>query len=316
MPGDPNYTPPGGVPGGSVLTHRGSSQREAQRGTVTPTTPTTPGTTTPPPATGAATPSIPSLNAANLPNVDLSWFDPIKKNALDDAQRRALHLGSLSGAVNSGGFIPGVTEELGKVGAQYDAQKGGMMFQAQQAAADRILDQYKFDNSQQLQKWIKEHEFELQRYGIDQNVLLGRFQAEQQARAAGYAADASAGAAQYAADASRYGNTLDFIRGMYGINADYGLGQDRLGFDFWNAGNANALGWGNLGYNYWDSAQNRAMQDQFNQRNYDLGVYGINRDVYGMDQAQQRYLMDLLWRQSPGGMLSTPGFQLPGQFPY
>jgi hypothetical protein len=109
---------------------------------------------------------------------------------------------------------------------------------------------------------------------------------------------------------------LDYMQGMAGIGANYGLGQDRLGFDYYNANQNYDLGRGQLGYNYWNSGQQRAYDDMFNQRGYDLGVYGINRDVYGMDQAQQRYLMDLMWRMSPGGQMGGGYFPTPGMFPY
>lgn len=244
------------------------------------------------------------------------WLDPVQQDAMDRIARQLRHEGSLTGATNSGGFIPGMTEALAPVANQFAAQKGQLMYQDQQAKADRLLDQYKFDNTLQLQQWIETNKNELERYGIDQNVLLGRYNADAGVKSAGIGASASANAARYGADASRYNAELDYRQGMAGIGANYGLGQDRLGYDYYNANQNYDLGKNQIGYNYWNSGQQRQYDDMFNQRGYDLGVYGVNRDVYGMDQAQQRYLMDLMWRMSPGGQMGGGYFPSPGVFPY
>ena len=252
-----------------------------------------------------------------LPQSDVGeWLDPVFQDTMDKMTRQLRHEGSISGATNSGGFIPGIAEKLSPVANQFAAMKGDIGFKDQQAKADRLLDKYKFDNEQQLTAWIEKNQQELQRYGIDQNVLLGRYSADQGLAGASAGASASMYGADAAANASRNNAWLDYMQGMSGIGANYGLGQDRLGYDYYNSNQNYGLGQQQLGYNYWNSDQGRQYENTYNQRGYDLGMTGINRDVYGMDQAQQRYLMELMWKMSPGGQMGGGYFPTSGVFSY
>lgn len=249
------------------------------------------GTATPPAATttGTGTPSVPGANtntgtttgqfgAPNntttfdpnvLPSSNVgSWLDPVQQDAMDRLTRQLRHEGSLTGATNSGGFIPGMAEKLAPVANQFAAQKGQLMFQDQQAKADRLLDKYKFDNAQQLQSWIEQNRQELERYGIDQNVLLGRYNADKQIQAAGIGARASTAAARYGADASRYNSLLDYLSSQYSTDANYDLGMGNLGLGFYNAGNQYNLG-----------LYGADIDRENNMMNYLSRIYGMSPDM-------------------------------------
>ena len=207
-------------------------------------------TATPPPSptTGGNDPSgLPNatgtpLDLNSLNNVNVDYLDKPYQDALDAVSRKATHMGALTGAVNSGGFIPGLTEALSPIANQFAAQKGETLFKAQQANADRVLDKYKFDNAQQLEQWIAEHKMDLDKYGIDQNVLLGQFQSRNALAGAQAGANASTTAAQIGADASKYNAYLDYVNQKYGIDVNRELGQGQLGLGYYNAGNNYSLG--------------------------------------------------------------------------
>lgn len=265
----------GGTPGlgqGAPSTPTGGTRPRTPT-TTTPTTPTAPATPSAPATpTGGATPGQPPAEGLQSPD-DLSWFDKIQQDALDAARRQGTHLASLTGAVDSGGFVPGMQEEFNRLVNQFGAQKGAMMFEAQQNAAARILDKYKFDNAQDLQKWIKENEFALTQAGIDAGILTARYSADAQRDAAQSAASAAGEAAMYSADAARYNALLD-----------YQLGQQRLGFDRYATDQGNAINWGQLGLGF---------QNSNNQ--YNLGLYGT-------DVAREANIMDYMnrfWANGP-----------------
>lgn len=115
------------------------------------------------------------------------------------------------------------------------------------------------------------------KFALEQKGIdVERYKADQAYRAALAQANAMGSAAQYGADAAKYNADLD-----------YRLGTQRLGYD-----------------------------NIFNQRQYDLGVLGINRDIYQGDQGDRFRWANLLWNMSPDARLSGPNFNLPDMFPY
>lgn len=263
---------------------------------------------TTPPAT-APQPTVPlTLDPSMLsPEVDLSYLDPVYQDALEKVREQMMHAGSITGAIDSGGFGQSLSEGMAPLANQFAAQKGQLYYQAQQANADRILDRYKFDNTQDLEKFLAQNKNDLERYGIDQNVLLQRWLQENRAQLEREGFDVQKWIAEMQgkyglegariqADAAGAAAAASSSAAKYNADLDYQLGMSRLGYDFWNS---------KQGYTY---------DDIFNKRNYDLGVLGINRDIYGMDQAQWRYLIDSMYRQSPDARLSM--VNLPGMMPY
>lgn len=257
-----------------------------QSGGSTSTTTTSGGQTSAPNNSTTFDPNVlPSSNVG-------SWLDPVMNDTMDRLARQLRHEGSLTGATNSGGFIPGMTEALAPVANQFAAQKGQLMYQDQQAKADRLLDKYKFDNTQQLQQWIETNKNELEKYGIDQNVLLGRYNADAGVKAAGIGASASSSAARYGADASKYNSLLDYLSSTYGTDANYNLGMGNLGLGFFNAGNQYNLG-----------LYGADIDRENNMMNYLSRIYGLGPDflrlLAGSDPSQ------LIPGMSPGNTVTV-----------
>ena len=251
----------------------------------------------------------PDFDATTLRMANVDYLDPVYKDAMDEVRRQMMQTGAMSGQIDSGGFGSSMAKGLAPIANQFAAQKGQLQFQAQQANADRLLDKYKFDNADDLQRWLAENEATLTREGIDKNIVLQKWVTENKAQL------------------EREG--YDVQKWIADLNAKTGLAQAQLGAEAahasagassaaarYNADLDYKLGTAQLGYNFWNSDQSRQYDDRFNQRGYDLGVQGINRDVYGMDQTQLRYLMDLMYRQSPDARLNGNTIQLPGMTPY
>lgn len=192
-----------------------------------------------------------------------------------DLDRYMRHNAALTGAIDNGGFGSTYGREMGRLIGQQGAELGDKAFQARESAMDRLLQANQFKNSFELDKWAKANEQALQKYGIDRNELVARYSADQGLKGAKYGADAASSAANASAAASRYNADLD-----------YQLGTQRLSYD-----------------------------DIFNKRAYDLGVFGINRDVYGMDQNDRYKWAQLQWLMSPEARMGG-GIPLPDTFPW
>lgn len=252
-------------------------------------------------------PYPPDFDATTLRAANVDYLDPAYKDAMDEVRRQMMQAGAVSGSLDSGGFGATLAHQLAPIANQFAQQKGQLQFQAQQENANRLLDKYKFDNGQDLAKFLAANKDELDRYGIDQNTVLTQWVQNNKAQLEreGYdlqkvlaqmQAEAGISAASINASAAHAGAGAAADAARYNADLDYKLGREQVD------------------YNYWNSDAARQSEDQFNQRGYDLGVLGINRDIYGMDQTQLRYLMGLMNSQSPDARLSQPN--LPGMFPY
>lgn len=113
--------------------------------------------------------------------------------------------------------------------------------------------------------WQAELERAIKNKSIDTQAASSKYSADQGVNAAKYGADAAQAGANASAGASKYNADLDFQ-----------LGLQRLGLD-------NVL----------------------SQRNYDLGVLGLNSDVYKSDQNSMFNWANLLWNMSPEARLGN-----------
>jgi hypothetical protein len=102
-----------------------------------------------------------------------------------------------------------------------------------------------------------------------------------------YGADRGLDAAIQNATASQMGAMASANASKYNADLDYRLGTERLRYD-----------------------------DVFNQRGYDLGIFGINRDVYQTDQNNMRQYLQMLYGMSPSGQMNGLPFGLPAPYTY
>ena len=126
---------------------------------------------------------------------------------------------------------------------------------------------------------------ELQRYGIDKNDLLQRYQAELAKSGQMYSADRQVDAAKLQAAAAGAAANASASAARYNADLDFKLGQQQLG-----------------------------QNNVFNQRQYDLGVLGINRDIYNTNIDDRYKWAYLQWLQSPEARTQPPN--IPSPFPY
>jgi len=196
-------------------------------------------------------------------------MNPLFQQQRDDIQRRTMHAGALTGAINSGGFGETLNDALGQQYAQEQAtvapQVAQMAMQAQALALDKfkanlsaILTREQIASNADLERSAQA----LQRYGIDTNKVLEEYKAQLALKGQQYSADrqvdaaalhaaaasasaaASAEAARYAADMryrtdlfqgdiAREGNIMDYILGLGALNQDWMelfLASDPFGF--------------------------------------------------------------------------------------
>jgi hypothetical protein len=200
-----------------------------------------------------------------------------------ELNRRLNAQAGFTGDSNAGGF----GNVRGNANSQLVADEGkrvtDYMQQADQAERDRQLkiremdlvaetQRYGINKNDDLQRWLNDpHNDTLQRYGIDKNDLLQRYQAQLQLQGVQYSADAQVNAAALHAAAAGAAAAVESQR----AEQDYQLGLKRLSYD-----------------------------DIFNQRGYDLGVLGINRDIYTSDQNDRYRNTYLKWLMSPDARIA------------
>lgn len=211
-------------------------------------------------------------------------FDPMFNDQQDDLRRQLMHVGSLTGATNSGGFVGSVGEEMRKLtneqGGVLGSEISKQMLNSSQLGMQKyitdlnaVLDREKVKTNADLERAAQG----LQRYGIDQNVLLDKYKAELALKGQTYSADAGVNAAALHAAASQAAAQSQSDASRYA--ADRGFESDVMG---------NQLRWG-LGA--MDDQTRRYLGDQ----NYNLGLYG--NDV-SRESNIMRYLSDM-WQLSP-----------------
>lgn len=134
---------------------------------------------------------------------------------------------------------------------------------------------------------IEHGKLDLSKYGIDQNDVLERYKADLALSGQKYNADAQVDAARLQKAAS--------------VSIAYSNAQAQK----YAADLQHQIDLGQLGQN-----------DVNSKRNYDLGVLGINSNVYGIDQNNLYKYYDLLMRMSTAGQLGSGlPFNLPGAVP-
>lgn len=253
----------------------------------------------------------------NLNDLFQPGFDREQKQLL----RALMHAGGVSGQLDSGGFTSTVGDKVGQLISNQGQRMGDYAFKDKQnqdaltmqkyiadqenrtrlkeletntgmqryiADLNNDLERYKVQSNADLQKMLADQDNVLKRYGIDKNDLLDRYKAELALKGVQYSADKGVEAAALQVAASQAASAA--ASGARAIEAEmeYKLGLMRLG-----------------------------QENTFNQRQYDLGVLGINRDIYQTDIDNQYKMMMLQWYMSPEARMggSTP-FQLPNMFPY
>jgi hypothetical protein len=155
-------------------------------------------------------------------------------------------------------------------------QSGGYLASSADAQAALSAEQGGQLGGYLFQDVMSQRDNDLKRYLGQLDSETSKYGADAAAKAAKYGASASRSAARYGADASRYNADLD-----------YRLGLDRLRYD-----------------------------DMFNQRNYDLGIFGINRDIYGMDEGNRLKYLQMLYGMSPDARMNGMPFGLPDPMGY
>lgn len=212
--------------------------------------PTAPNTTPPPPRVDNT-----AWNEVFMPNIpgtkeitDLiqQMTQPANQQAQDDLARVLRGQAALTGDLNSGGFGNVLGREVGTLANQQQKENADRVFQFDQAARDRALEQYNTDTQRSTDvyridsdKFLQQLNNDTERYNIQTNADLERYLGDQ---------SAALGNRQIDAD-----QLLGYYReemGLRGIQytADRGFDRDAL-----NAaterylGDLNSrLGWGNL----------------------------------------------------------------------
>lgn len=280
------HQPPTPPPGGGGWPHNTPPPQPPAPPTPPPTTPPPPVPPTPPPTPPPQPPAPPTPPPTTPPpgtgdpwdfegqlSKQISDYEkrvnPLFQQQRDDIQRRTLHAGALTGALNSGGFGETLNDALAQQYAQEQStvapQIAAMSMNAQALALDKfktdmntILTREQIASNADLERSAQA----LQKYGIDHNDLLERYKADLALKGIQYSSNAqvnaaslNAAAGQAAAaaqlEASRYAtdmryrtdlfqgdvarerNIMDYILGLGAINKDWMdlfLAADPFGF--------------------------------------------------------------------------------------
>lgn len=255
--------------------------------------------------------AIKSLNDMFAPG-----FESEQKQLL----RAMMHAGGVSGMSDSGGFASSVGDKMSGLIANQGQRMGDYAFKdkhdrdaltmqkyiADQENRTRLkeletnsgmqkyiadlnndLERYKVNTNADLEKMLAEQENTLKRYGIDKGDVLERYKADLQLKGIVYSSDAQVSASGLNAAAAGAAGAAAGAARAAEAEMEYKLGMARLG-----------------------------QENTFNQRQYDLGVYGINRDIYQTDIDNQYKMMMLQWYMSPEARMGGGAPNLPGMTPY
>jgi hypothetical protein len=160
------------------------------------------------------------------------YLAPGMEIARDDLQRRALASAAARGQVGAGGY--GVVEgrALADLTAEQESMIGQLAVQVREAALARAFQENLAKNDAELQKWVKQNEWLLQREGYDAQ----RYMSDNSYRASLAQAAASQAAAAAQAGASMYNADRDYAAALIGLDItrennlmDYLLGIAALG---------------------------------------------------------------------------------------
>lgn len=216
--------------------------------------------------------SMPQMGDEYLKNLESS-LDLYNERQRADALRDLRSAAAPGGMGNSGAFLGAQEDMIRDLSASQGREVGAAMFTSAENEQNRALS----------------------KYGIDTSAATARA-----------ASAAAASSSRYATDASRYGAELGYqgllaqlsqreqesIRGdltdRYGIDVDYQGLQDQLGTQRYG-----------MDLGFLEGMEGLAVQDRGNVYDYNLGVLGTNRDIYGIDTQHQQYLMDLMARLGP-----------------
>lgn len=273
--------------------------------------PTAPPATVPPPAAtpSSTTPTPPNPNdlIASLHSV----LDPGFQWEQDQLTRSARAASAANGgyADDSGGAGANLLNAQQALAANQGTRLSDYVTSADQKALDRAL-QYYMTNTQagtsryqvDADKAIAAMNADVQRFGITTNadieqgkIDFGKYQIDKTDLLERYKAELALKGQQYSAD-----KQLDAAALQKAASASIAASNERA--SKYAADLQHATDIANLGQN-----------DINSKRNYDLGVLGINSNIYSTDQNNLLKYLQLLFSASPTGQLGGGlPFQLPG----
>lgn len=265
---------------------------------------------TPPPAS----PSGPGIGD-NMRSLS-DRFRPQFEQEQEDLLRAMMHTGGVTGMSDSGGFGSTVGKEMNRLIGRQSADMGKYIFEGGENEANRSLQKYIADQDTRTKLKVLETESGMQKYMADLNATLTREGIKTNADLERELAKLDAETKKYGIDANdileRYKADLAFKGIKYSADA----GVSAAGMQAAAAGAAQAAAGAARQAEMEFQRERLKYEDVFNQRQYDLGLLNINRDIYGMDLDNQYKLMMLQWYMSPEARIggSPPG--VPGMFPY
>lgn len=299
-----------GVPGTPAVRGDGVARNPYTGQPIVPPAPPAAGTppapgagAAPPPASGGATPPpappaagappalpppapLPPVSGGSPESTALDSFKQAlatqKSQGQAELARQVKASMAFDGSINAPGAVASsLGTTLSQYGADFDKQSTAAMLAEDQSAKDRALQEALAKYQQQTQlgvagmdlegkKYGADSSLTGQKYGVDANVGMSTSRnatdlqiAQIQAQAQAQAAASQAGAAMAASGASAAAQ-------KYAADMAYKESMDR-----------------------------NTTTQQGNQLQYNLGVLGINRDIYGIDSNSQNSMYNLLYQMGP-----------------